>query len=58
MIFFDKSVSQEIRGNEKTVNLLYEMLTETSDIDGDQSGSRKLRELSWSLLCMLASSSE
>ena len=54
MIFFDASVSNEIRNNQKTVKLLYEMLTEGSDIDGDQSGSHKLRELSWSVLRMLA----
>jgi len=54
MIFFDASVSNEIRNDQKTVQLLYDMMTEGGDIDGDQSGSHKLRELSWSVLRMLA----
>jgi len=52
MIFFDVAVKEEIRGNSKTVKLLYDMLSENTEIDGDQSGNRKLRELSWSVLRM------
>lgn len=52
MIFFDSSIVEEIRGNEQTVKLLYEMLSENTEVDGDQTGNRKLRELSWSILRM------
>ncbi|MCR9066931.1 MAG: hypothetical protein NXI00_23370, partial [Cytophagales bacterium] len=52
MIFFDSSIAAEIRGDEKTVLLLYEMLSGNTEVDGDQSGNRKLRELSWSILRM------
>eukprot|EP00339_Tiarina_fusa_P014446 CAMPEP_0116998856 /NCGR_PEP_ID=MMETSP0472-20121206/1782_1 /TAXON_ID=693140 ORGANISM="Tiarina fusus, Strain LIS" /NCGR_SAMPLE_ID=MMETSP0472 /ASSEMBLY_ACC=CAM_ASM_000603 /LENGTH=425 /DNA_ID=CAMNT_0004698135 /DNA_START=376 /DNA_END=1653 /DNA_ORIENTATION=- len=52
MIFFDSSIAEEIRGNEQTVLLLYELLSGNAEVDGDQSGNRKLRELSWSILRM------
>jgi len=56
MIFFDSSIVDEVRNNANTVKLLYELLIETTESDGDQSGNRKLRELSWSVLRMCGES--
>jgi len=57
MISFGAGVIEEVRNNPNTIKLLYEMLIESTESDGDQSGNRKLRELTCSVLRMCGESS-